>query len=301
MNVYIKSFNRPFYLDRCIRSIHFNVKGVDRIIVLDDGTLTKYKERLLTLHPDIEIRSSGADDTKMVWLREERFADIQRHYPVASDFWVEELSREQDHYFFLLEDDSWVCKRIDLRLVRHALHAHNGVMFKCWWGEHEDDNYRRLDSQAGDSVDFYRFPLEKLTDVYAAWIVAFAVFRKDYWLNNFSGIKRMADEYTQLVNAQRFILEHPQAEFAKSTLRSVYQGWAVPGRSTPEYYDKGLRQHLYMDALNEAWFSGLLNVEEGYPFDFSDHYLSSIFRQSLSPDMIDVWRAWKAGEVRYYY
>jgi hypothetical protein len=301
MNVYIKSFNRPFYLDRCIRSVMFNVKGIDRIIVLDDGTLSKYKQKLMKLYPDIEIRSSGADDMKMAYLREERFNDIQRHYPIASNFWVAELSLESDDYFFLLEDDSWVCQRLDLPLIRRALQENNGVIYKCWWGNSKHNIYRSLRSSSGNSVDFFRFHNEKLTDAYSAWIVAFAVFRKDYWLNNFSGINRMADEYTQLINAQNFILKYPQVKFMKSARRSVYQGWVVPGRSTPEYYDMGLRQHLFMDVLNEAWINGKLNVEEGYPFDFSDDYILSIFKQSLASKFIDAWRAWKTTKVQYFY
>ena len=95
MNTYIKSFNRPFYLDRCIRSIKFNVKGCDKIIVLDDGTLSKYVTRLVALHPDVEFRSSVADDGKYELLRSEKFDLIQQCYPLASDFWTAELRREQ--------------------------------------------------------------------------------------------------------------------------------------------------------------------------------------------------------------
>ena len=43
MDIYIKSFNRPFLLHRCIASIFTFLQGFDaNIIVLDDGTPQKY-------------------------------------------------------------------------------------------------------------------------------------------------------------------------------------------------------------------------------------------------------------------
>ena len=41
MDILIKSFNRPFYLDRCLNSIHSFVSGDYRVSILDDGTPAK--------------------------------------------------------------------------------------------------------------------------------------------------------------------------------------------------------------------------------------------------------------------
>lgn len=38
MQILIKSFNRPHYLERCLKSIIKHVVGYDEIVVLDDGT-----------------------------------------------------------------------------------------------------------------------------------------------------------------------------------------------------------------------------------------------------------------------
>lgn len=304
VNVYIKSFNRPFYLDRCIRSIKFNVVGYSKIIVLDDGTLSKYIKRLSDLHPEVEFRSSGADDRKYELLRAECFSQIESDYPVASDFWLAELSKEPSSYFFLLEDDAWVCRRIDLTRIVQSLELNNAVMCKFWWPDEVEELHRvthSLRAHDGQGIDYYDFSATKIVDLYVAWVVAFAVFRTDYWLNNFSGIKRMADEQTQLCNVQAFISAHPQSRFAKSPRRIVYQGWAVPGRSTPEYYDKGLRQHLYMDALNEAWFDEDFDVDQGYPFDYSDEYIQTKLRLRLPRNAVDVWKEWKVRDIRYAY
>ena len=37
-NIYIKSFNRAYYLDRCLQSIEKYVSGEYSVVDLDDGT-----------------------------------------------------------------------------------------------------------------------------------------------------------------------------------------------------------------------------------------------------------------------
>ena len=39
VNIFIKSFNRPFYLDRCLQSIENFVEGNYEVKILDDGIL----------------------------------------------------------------------------------------------------------------------------------------------------------------------------------------------------------------------------------------------------------------------
>ena len=120
INIYIKSFNRPFYLDRCIRSVKFNVRNYGKIIILDDGTEQKFINRLMKTHPDVEFRSSGADDGKMALLREEKFAAIEQSYPSAIKFWTDEVAKDGSDYVFILEDDAWVCRQIDLQALASA-------------------------------------------------------------------------------------------------------------------------------------------------------------------------------------
>lgn len=304
MNVYIKSFNRPFYLERCIRSIEFFATGVHRIIVLDDGTLSRYLDKLKVSYPRVEVRSSGADDGKYELLREERFADIQHRYPLASDFWTREIRKEGDSYFFMMEDDAWISRRLDLSMIRESLEEAGAVICKFWWGDarnHAHDVYASYQAPSGTAIDYFRPSTKQISDLYSAWIVAFSVFRKDYWLHNVSGIRRMADEQTQLCNVHDFLAQNPTSTFAKSRQRSVFQGWTVPGRSTPEYYDKGLRQHIYMDSLNEAWYSGRLDVVQNFPYDFSDSYVTSLLSQELTQAQVQIWEQWKTSDVRYYY
>ena len=58
VNIFIKSFNRPFYLDRCLQSIENFVEGDFCVKVLDDGTPETYLSKIKEKHPKIEIITS---------------------------------------------------------------------------------------------------------------------------------------------------------------------------------------------------------------------------------------------------
>lgn len=59
-SILIKSFNRPFYLDRCLLSIKRYVSGWSEIRVLDDGTPAPLLEEVRRRHPEIDIIKSAA-------------------------------------------------------------------------------------------------------------------------------------------------------------------------------------------------------------------------------------------------
>ena len=59
MDILIKSFNRPYYLDRCLQSIAKYAQNPDySIIVLDDGTPQKYLDKIQEKHSEIKILKS---------------------------------------------------------------------------------------------------------------------------------------------------------------------------------------------------------------------------------------------------
>jgi hypothetical protein len=303
MNIYIKSFNRPFYLDRCIQSVLFNVRNYDNIIILDDGTLSKYVTKLQRKYPFVQWRFSGADDNKFELLRQEGFDEIKKKYPDPSQFWVRELQKEKEEYFLLLEDDVWIVQNIDLQLLKSNM-AENSCVFLKFWYPPQEKNIElttQYSTPQNHQIQYYTTNINTLHDIYAVWIVAFAIYKKEYWINNFRMVKRMGDEQTQLIEAQRYVSNHPEATFAKYDKRVIYQGWAIPGRATPEYYDKGLIQHLFMDALNDAWFNDTFDITEGYPYDFSDEYLKKIMSDYLPNTAIELWQKWKNSDIIYAY
>ncbi len=60
MDILIKSFNRPYYLDRCIQSVKkFVVNSDYKIIVLEDGTPAKYLNKIIEKHPEVRLLKSS--------------------------------------------------------------------------------------------------------------------------------------------------------------------------------------------------------------------------------------------------
>jgi hypothetical protein len=300
-NIYIKSFNRPFYLDRCIRSVKLNATGYDRIIVLDDGTLKVYLDRIQSWHPDVEIRSSGADDGKIALLREERFDEIAKRYPSAVEFWVSEIGKDSETYCVILEDDVWFCRHVDLPLLERNLRENEAAICKFWWGDYQHSVAMQYEAPGCPPIEYVEPDIQALKQAQSIWIVAFAMFRRDYWLHCVTKAKRLGDERSQLTAACEFAASHLSVRFAKTAKRCVHQGWMVPARSTPEYYDRGLKQHVYMDVLNDAWMAGKLDPALGYPLDFDRAAILGVLTSVLTEDQVAIWDEWHRREIRYQY
>ena len=301
MNVYIKSFARPFYLDRCLRSIRLNLTGYDRIIVLDDGTERAHLDQIRALHPDVEIRSSGADDGKIALLRDEKFDEIAKRYPSATEFWVREMKRDAYPYCMVLEDDVWLTRSVNIPALIGNLTINQSVICKFWWGDVDHKIIKRYEGPGCAPIEYYEPVYNSFSHASSIWIVAFAIFRRDYWISCVSTARRLGDERSQLAAAGQFALANPSTQFAKTVRRCVHQGWIIPARSTPEYYDRGLRQHIYMDVLNEAWASGALDPADGYPYDFERETILNIFSANLPKEAVTIWNEWHRDEISYKY
>ncbi len=311
MNIYIKSFNRPFYLERCIQSIKFNVSGDFRIVVLDDGTQKKYLDELKRRHPDILFRHSGADDDKYELVRLKKYDLVRQRYIEPSRFWMNEIEREESSYFILLEDDTWFVEQLNVDQLQNLLDRYHPLIVKFFWGSKQlagDDKVTKrtfLDDRV--QIDFFWPRIrDRSVDPYKIWIVCMAVYEKKYWLDCFRNIKDMTDEATQLAVAyETFRRNRNRYAYAKTKKRFIYQGWIVPGRSDPLYEEYGLDSQLYIDALNSLWLSGELVPLENYPYDFSERYIVSNLHSFLKQEEIEKWKKWIRGDLfphnRYYY
>ena len=55
MQILIKSFNRPYYLDRCLASIKKFVVGYQKVLIMDDGTPQNYLDKIKQKFPFVEV------------------------------------------------------------------------------------------------------------------------------------------------------------------------------------------------------------------------------------------------------
>ncbi len=65
MDIIIKSFNRLYYLDRCLKSIYKFISGSFKITILDDGTPPIYLNKIQHLYPEVSIIRSDLYDSKV--------------------------------------------------------------------------------------------------------------------------------------------------------------------------------------------------------------------------------------------
>ena len=127
MDILIKSFNRPYYLDRCLFSIQKHSKhSYKRIVVLDDGTPKQYLNKIQEKYPHVEITTSDLYDEKSSNLTDSYNGKI----PI--DFWVESAKNSSD-YFLLLEDDFWFTKEFDFTYYEKIVFLKNIALFKLFW------------------------------------------------------------------------------------------------------------------------------------------------------------------------
>ena len=133
MDIIIKSFNRPYYLERCLRSIYQYAQGSFRIKVLDDGTPPEYLARIKELFPDVTIFKSPLYEAKVAALQahvaNERTFD-QRTIPTG--LWIEHIAAGSP-IFLLLEDDIWLTGPLQLTEIQRDMEAQHLDMVKISW------------------------------------------------------------------------------------------------------------------------------------------------------------------------
>jgi len=168
MEVYIKSFNRTYYLDRCLRSIKAFVSGVTRIVILDDGTPLRYLDKIRKLHPDIKIVQSPhgakkndlvADGTYRETMTEAELDALGLISPAR--FWCSEIARSHAQYICVLEEDVWFTSMLSLDLVEQNLLQNRALMFRFFWNliprlAAKNDVVRRDQLSDGSIIEYYK-------------------------------------------------------------------------------------------------------------------------------------------------
>ncbi|MBM3599243.1 MAG: hypothetical protein FJX35_13555 [Alphaproteobacteria bacterium] len=312
MNIYIKTFNRPFYLDRCLASLKQHALNRGEIRVMDDGTLDRYRRRLAERHPDVVFLRSNADDEKFALLKQQRFDEIRQRYDDPAAFWVRVARAEPDDYLMVMEDDTWLVEAIDLAHVGSVLKRSNAALLRLHWHMLTTGRERVYYQEplAPDlTIDFFMpdFRVNPETkavniyDLFMIWQSSMAVYRRDFYIHCQDKVDHYMNENWQVKRAAEWMMSFPKdsrPRFAKTSRAVVHQGWIVPARSEPSYYQVGLIQHLYMECLNEAWYDGRLDPAASLPLDFSEDYIVGLLRRDLDDAAVQQWRKWRDDYVK---
>lgn len=303
MDIIIKSFNRPYYLERCLRSIYQFAEGTFHIRVLDDGTPPEYLARIKELFPQVTIFTSPLYKAKVAALRAhvagERTFD-QRTIPTG--LWLEHIAMGSD-IFLLLEDDIWLTGQLPLDKIERDMELHRLDMVKVSWLGNENvitgrkvpiseqleeivphiplaSNLLVLD-RFGVRSALKRLRLMRLVrndfqlqlPVYTLYGVASAFFTKKYWLYLWQDEQVRVDEVQQLQKAGQWYRQH-QGRYAKSQKELTKTSFIT---STTNMY-KGVELDIFAFNyhLNEAWLHGELDAMQNFPRDFSQEYLGGL-------------------------
>jgi glycosyltransferase involved in cell wall biosynthesis len=320
MDIVIKSFNRPYYLERCLRSIYKFATGSFRIRILDDGTPPEYLARIAELFPDVLIYTSPLYEAKVAALRAhvagERTFD-QRTIPTA--FWIAQVAQCSD-VFLLLEDDIWLTGPLPLDNIERDMLANGMDLLKISWLGNADvitGTKKPISNQLEEIIPHIPlaselFVLDKfrirsiLTSlhllrlvrsdfqlqlpVYTLYGVASAFFTKKYWLYLWEGSQVRVDELKQLQKAGHWY-KTQHGRYAKSLTELTKTSFITS--TTNMYKGVDLDIFAFNHYLNLSWLRGSLDSMQNFPKDFSQAYLGNELTAAGDPRVsVGEWMKW---------
>lgn len=322
MDILIKSFNRPYYLDRCIQSIVLNSQNSDyKIVVLDDGTPQKYLNKLLEKYPEIEILKSDLYDEKSNAI-ENNYSEINSKIPI--DLWISS-AKNASNYFLLIEDDFWFTKSFNLKKFRLNLEADKIKMLKlCWLG-----NSKLLPEKTFSSNNLYsiyspnlytenpylfnlifrinRFKIRKILTLlnfysedrfinyYTIYATSGAIFKKKYFLNLWKNHKNSVDEGLQLLNAIKFINKKKKSSnFGFSNNELMKTGFLSSASNQNKAFENVvIDMFAFNKIINEAWFNNAFDAMENYPNDLNAEKMEELLINTNNPlAQVSEWKKW---------
>jgi len=329
MDILIKSFNRPYYLDRCIQSIKtFVVCSEYRIVVLDDGTPHKYLDKLTGKYPDIVILKSSLYDQKA--------NDISNNSPninstIPKDLWLYGAKHASD-YFVLLEDDYWFIDKIDLNQLEMSLKQEEVQILKLFWlgNPHliSENIIKKCDSYSiykpkllvknpllyklifhtykfriHDIFTFFNIYTDKRAlHYYTIYAVAGAVFNKNYFLNVWGSTRISVDEGVQLSNAVKFIYKNRKAVFGFTGAEFLKTGFLSSATNQHKHYENvDIDMFAFNKIINEAWFNDGFDAMAHFPKDLDTKKIEAILnRENNAFAKKEEWQKWVAGFKKQY-
>lgn len=321
-DIFIKSYNRAFYLDRCIASIYTMVKGVYRIIVLDDGTPAPYLDKLQERYPKIEIRRSKQYEQKAQGVEE----NIRTGKPIDSlgiptDLWIDAVKNASE-YFIITEDDVWFTEPINVDELSLKAKNNNISLLKLGWlNNYKDDqwvNLSPIDEQLTavqpkdlflsspmimnwffyNKYKFFTISYKlKIFDNYTKlkyWAlnsILMGFWQKDYWLYIWKDAYGKVDEKQQLRNAAIYYRNHKNNPNFIARLKDEAMQTTFQSSATNSYHEYGFDfdVNLFNHLINEAWLKGDFDAMQNFPKDFSLDYFTPFIEGKINVEEFKKW------------
>lgn len=322
MDILIKSFNRPYYLDRCLQSIYLNCSGSDfKIKILDDGTPEQYLIKIKDKFPDVILLKSNLYELKSKSCNHGLKPEIMN---IPIDFWIESATKASD-YFILLEDDIWFTEKVDLDKIRIDMIQNKSVFTKLFWLGNPKLIQYKSSNRIGNLTffepnlyvtnsvlytfifyKFNRFKIRQLLKIlkihtpkrflgyYSIYSVAGVIFNKDYFLTLWKDHKNTVNEGLQLFNALTYFNKNKnKIAFSRSNSEVLKTGFLSSATNQFKEYDVQVDMFIFNKIINEAWYKNEFDVMENYPKDIGIYTMERILELENNDSIsIKKWNQW---------
>ena len=321
-DIFIKSFNRPFYLDRCISSINKYVSGDFRIKVLDDGTPEQYLDKIRKKHPNVEILLSDNYERKIKAIKENLLTGKSVNgFEIPTRFWYDNV-KKASNYVIVTEDDVWFTQPINVDELSQEAKNLNINLIKLGWLGNQSNRKDLIIESISENLESAQpkplpyFPkklmeaffynqykfftiLYKLGQVdnltqrkyWALNSILMGFFNKEYWLKIWEGMNGKVDEKRQLINAALFYKKNKNNPNFISKLKLEAMKTTFQSSATNSYHEYGFDFDVnrFNHLINEAWLKDEFDAMENFPKDFSLEYFKRFISEKINFTEFQKW------------
>lgn len=318
--ILIKSFFRPYLLDRCLYSIYHFVEGNFQIEVLDDGTPLKYLEKIQKKYPMVKISHSQYHPTKVKSIEEHLHLNIKyKNISIPTSFWLEKINFASSPILILTEDDVWFTRKINISELSNTMSKDNIEMVHLGYppnhfnftssyqnnGElryykpkliiNSPKLYNLLLNNPYDITKFFiKTHLLKKTWKKQVWLlynIPMGIYKKNYlsyiWKDTFHRVF----ESLQLKNAVTWYIKNLKKEkkyaiITPPAMKTTFISSA--SFNNTNQFDLIKFNHL----LNEQWYHDRFNPLENFPEEISDAYIEKMLNEHSENLHYSDWKKW---------
>lgn len=320
-SILVKSFNRPYYLDRCLQSIFTFVKGDFIVTVMDDGTPEKHIAKLQKKYPQVKfVFSDQVEEKRKAIAKNIEAGTPINGFQIPISLWKSEVSKSFD-YVLVTEDDVWFTEELFLSEIVNTCKEKNISLLKLGWlGNKKDDIFLEI-NELNKSIEstipkglllfnetlmdlfFYNkykfftilYKLKKVDNrtkrkYWALNSILMGLYEKEYWLAIWKNLDQKVDEKRQLRDAANYYKKHQHPNFVarlkKEVMKTTFQS-----SSTNSYHEYGYNfdVNYFNHLINEAWYNDQFNSQENFPKDFSLDYLASFLDEKINKEEMKKW------------
>ncbi len=322
VDIIIKSFNRPYYLDRCLESIDKYVSGDCKIVVLDDGTPEKYLNKIREKHPRIQILLSKQypDKIKAVQENLETGKEING-FQIPANSWYDAV-KNATQYVMVTEDDVWFTEQANLNDLASQMNEYGIDLLKLGWLGNAKMKTSENDAELSDELNaenlhgiftsnqfimdlfmynkfkffslLYRLGIVNNQTKRKYWAlnsILMGLWRKDYWLFVWKDSKGKTDEKQQLRNAAVWLHKNKSNPNMVAKAKTNYLKTTFQSSATNSYHKYGFDfdVNYFNHVINEAWYKDRFNPMQNFPKDFSPEYFDQFLDENINKAEYHKW------------